>query len=282
MGFRKKELEQFLKLRGINLKGLKQVLLDKVMETVVENDYKTICDLRQTQLGSKKEEPIQNPVLFTRPAENVNATSTQTKAIQNNSETNSMTQWLTGTQTNPFQYNPRGNATATSTTTNLISNINQYAQLLKTLTKQTQNNPRGNATATSTQTNPELNKIGNTVSEQKNLQECALIEIEEIPMEDDKTGLFYIKQKIYTQTRLQPTINHYPLILTDSQYLEILEGRYNVDDLLRFDVQVQLRIFKNDSLFRGNFDSIPQGVKLWFNDMEIPLAVRSYLLNNLF
>lgn len=201
-------MQEFLTLRGINLKGLKQVLQDKALEIVVVDDYKTICDLQKTQLGYKKDEPV----LFSRPADNVNATSTQTKAIQKNPE-----------------------ATQTKTIQN----------------------------------NPQVNKIVNTVSKQNNLEECILIK--ENQMEDDKTGLFYIKNKIYTLTTIAQMCSRYSFILTDAQYLEMSDSRHNVDELLKYNVQLQLRFFIN------NNEAVSQSAKLWLNGTEIRFAVRSYI-----
>lgn len=188
----------FLKIRGIKCQGLKKILQEKVLEILVEDDYKTICDIREIQIyGFKKVVPIENP-------------------------------------------------------------------------KQ-----KDNEKVTNTQNIPEANKILNKVPE--NLEECILIE-DENPFEDDKTGLFYIKHKIFTQTFLLPTNSTYIFDLNDLQYLEILEGRYNANGILKFNVQLQLRLFLLDL----NDDSLTPGAKIRFNGAEIPYTVRCFIHRTIF
>lgn len=180
LAFRRKELEQFLKIREVVVKGLKPVLQAKALEIVVEADWKTLNDIRNTQLGIKDSHE-NNP-------ESSNETTQATKPIENIPEPD----------------------------------------------------------------------------------ECILIE--EKPIEDDKTGLFSIKHKIFNRTCLPAMCSRYRFVLSDAQYLEILEGRTNVDGGLKFDVQLQLRFFENDL----TVDSVSQGAKCWLNGAQIPIMVRRH------
>lgn len=197
-------MEDFLKLRGIKLKGLKNVLLERVLEILIEEDYSTICEIRQNQLGIKVNENTLN--LNTFPAIpvsvlDVNENSTQPSLVTSN-------------------HNP----------TVVEKSLNE---------------------------------------EQETVEECILIEDD--PIEDDLTGFFYIKHKITQQSCLQSNHNlrrNY-FHLNGFQKIEMIESRHTVDGELKFDVQLQLRIFHKDV----NVDSFPSLTSLYFNNEIISLTV---------
>lgn len=174
--FRIKELQEFLRVRGANIKGLKSNLIEKSLEILQIDDYYTICDIRERQLGVRINR-LDDP---------------------------------------------------SSTTENSIPS-------------QVQNKPK-------------------------------------TAFEEDKTGLFYIKKKIIPQTLLLFNYKVFPFTIDDTEYIEILENRHSVDDVLTFDTQLQLRVFKTDS----GEDAFPPSLKFIFNGMLISFDVRRFLIHFLF
>lgn len=96
--------------------------------------------------------------------------------------------------------------------------------------------------------------------------------------EEDKTGLFYIKKKIIPQTLLLFNYKVFPFTIDDTEYIEILENRHSADNVLTFDTQLQLRVFKTDS----GEDAFPPSLKFIFNGMLISFDVRRFLIHFLF
>lgn len=165
---------------------LKNTLLAKSLEILVDGDYNTICAIRERQLG----------VRIDRITKDVNPSSTPT---ENNNVASS---------SNTATANP---------------------------TQQIQNKPK-------------------------------------ISIEEDKTGFFYVKEKIIRQTSMAFAYRGFDFTLADSQYIEILESRHNVDDALKFDIQLQLRVFKTIS----GEDFFPPGIKIFLNQIAIPVDVRTF------